>query len=137
MKKIWILERFENVEQIEASIEKSLADIETAKKTAEEKSIEDKDLDWFCDFENKYIEKCKKDIENGGRWLGWEGKCNYKTFCQTAIESLRRDRKDKKLQHEFRVLECELIDENSKGWIGNYKVVKENAGVMRYFYTQI
>ena len=125
MKKIWILERFENVEQIEASIEKSLADIETAKKTAEEKSIEDKDLDWFC------------DIENGGRWLGWEGKCNYKTFCQTAIESLRRDRKDKKLQHEFRVLECELIDENSKGWIGNYKVVKENVGVMRYFYTQI
>lgn len=133
MKKIWILERFENVQQIEAEIERTLANI----KEATQMDAEQEKIDWYRDFEQKYIETCKKDIENGGRWLGWEGKCNYKTFCQTAIESLRRDRKDKKLQHEFRVLECELIDENSKGWIGNYKVVKENAGVMRFFYTQI
>ena len=118
MKKVRILEKFETHEEMV----KYLADyegemFENVKATNPLKVGE---------FE-LFIERYKEQIEvnPNGRWIGFDGKSNYRQFCDVARASIRRNPNAK-----FRVVEGEIPDD-AKYWVG-YKFVKENEGVLRY-----
>lgn len=113
MKKIWILEKFETVEEMAKSYEEMT-------KSLEERNIEKDKVESFK-------EKYKKLLEENpnGIWCGFEGKTNYHQFCEIAKHAIRRNPKGK-----FRVVEG-IIDDNSKYWI-EYEFVKENEKVFKY-----
>lgn len=121
MKKVWVLERFVN-------------DIEMAETYAEIKEMNEElinegkvtDEVEIAKLNNMVTRWEKKMEENpNGYWSGFEGKSNYKTFCEVAKDAIRRNPYDK-----FRVIEGEIKDD-AKMWLG-YKVVKVNEGVLRY-----
>ena len=65
------------------------------------------------------------DENPNGHWYGFEGKTNYKQFCDVAKAAIRRN-----YGATFRVVEGE-IEDDAKYWSG-YKIVKVNSGVLRY-----
>lgn len=109
MKKVWILEKFETHEEMLNHLECF------------------KEYHAGDEHGNMLIESYAKVIEQNpdGRWIGFDGKTNYKSFCEVARGSIRRNPKSK-----FRVIEAEIQDD-AKSWFG-YKMVKENEGVLRY-----
>lgn len=117
MKKVWILERF-------ATHEEMTRDLKSYEEMFKELKVNHSDK--VKDFE-LFISQFKKTIEENpnGRWVGFDGKTNYRTFCDVARSSIRISPKAK-----FRVVEAEIRDD-AKSWVG-YKFVKENEGVLRY-----
>ena len=119
MKKVWILEKFESNE----AMVKTLSELEQMFKE-NKGNFDKKDIELM----NRTIASYKKKIEENpeGIWIGWEGKSNYRQFCDVAKAALRRADKSWK----FRVVEGE-IEDNAQHWC-DYKFVKENEGVLRY-----
>ena len=120
MKKVWILEKFASREEMlksQAENRVTLEMIKTSDNYAE---------DQIKDFE-EYVADYDKVVENNpnGRWYGFEGKTNYKQFCDRAKTAIRHNP-----DGIFRVVEGEIPD-NSNVWIG-YRFIKENEDVMRY-----
>ena len=119
MKKVWVLEKFASNEVMVKTLGELEQMLDESKDKLDEKGIESM---------NKTIASYKKMIDENpeGIWIGWEGKSNYRQFCEVAKDSLRRADKSWK----FRVVEGE-IEDNAKYWRG-YKFVKVNEGVLRY-----
>ena len=119
MKKVWILEKFESNEMMVKTLGELEQMFEESKDKLDERGIESM---------NRTIAYQKKMIEENpeGMWIGWEGKSNYRQFCEVAKDALRRADKSWK----FRVVEGE-IEDDAKYWCG-YKFVKVNEGVFRY-----
>lgn len=118
MKKVWILEKFETREEMLKYLEDYKNFLEKAKANHDEEEIK-----CWERVVTKYGEFVESTIE--GRWIGFDGKTVYRTFCDVAKASIRRNPNAK-----FRVVEGE-IEDDAKSWVG-YKIVKENEGVLRY-----
>ena len=120
MKKVWILEKFASREEMLKSQAENRATLEMIKTN-----------DSYTEDQIKYFEEYVADYDNvgennpNGRWYGFEGKANYKQFCDRAKASIRCNP-----DGIFRVVEGEIPD-NSNMWIG-YRFIKENEDVMRY-----
>ena len=122
MKKVWILEGFISKEKME----KSLKDLYDLEKKATTKDQIDSCLEMIDLYEKKLHEN------PDGYWLAYQGKTNYKYFCDEAHSTMRNLRKDKM---KWRVIEGSIRDD-AKTWCG-YEVVKENAGVMKYLWATL
>lgn len=118
MKKVWVLEKFADVEELKAGVENAKAGIEWAKTQSNEAMVE------AAEQYLKVAEKLLSENPNG-HWYGFEGKTNYKHFCQVAKDAINRHPDGK-----FRVVEG-TIDDCAKYWCG-YEVAKVNDGVYRY-----
>ena len=130
MKKVWILERYETKKELIAQVAGMYDMAKFAKENEEDANV------------TKHFEETAKNFEemvnalpdDGGRWSGWEGKSNYKVFCNVAIDAINRDAEQfGKSKHQFRVVEAE-IEDDAKYWAG-YKFIKVNEGVTRYLYA--
>lgn len=119
MKRVWVLEKYQTVEDMNRTLEQFIEMYESFKVDGTEEQILKA---------GKLIEMQRdKMAENtSGYWYGCEGKSVYKQFCEVAKYAIRRADKDAK----FRVVEGE-IEDDAKYWVG-YKFVKENEGVLRY-----
>lgn len=119
MKRVWVLEKYQTVEDMNRSLEQFIEMYESFKVDGTEEQILNA---------GKLIEMQRdKMAENpNGYWYGLEGKSVYKQFCEVAKCAIRRADKDAK----FRVVEGE-IEDDAKYWVG-YKFIKENEGVLRY-----
>lgn len=119
MKKVWVLEGFYSNEEMEKDFRGWLECLDKAIASGDEKGRETVE---------QILTLTRKNINENpeGEWVGYEGKTNYKQFCDCAINALKA-MSDKK---KFRVVEAEIEDE-AQYWNG-YKVVKENEGVLRY-----
>ena len=117
--KIWILEGFVTPEMIQEDIEKTRALAESVTKEEDLKLCQD------------MIESHEKRLEDhpGGYWMGYDGKTDYRTFCEFAKRTLRHYRDDN--GRKWRVLKAEIPDD-AKYWIGAYTNGVENEGVLRY-----
>lgn len=122
MKKVWILEGFVSREHMEKELG-GIVEMISKAKTKEE-------VDAVLEMEGMYKKVIEKNPE--GHWTAWQGKTNYKQFCDCAKETLRNMRKEKM---QWRVIEGAIEDEAST-WVG-YKIVKENNGVMRYLWATL
>ena len=119
MKKVWILEKFATVEEMNKSCEFYREAIELMR-------AEGKDEKEIAHFEEFVLSYEKLIAENpDGRWYGFEGKVIYRQFCDVAKAAIRRNPEGK-----FRVVEAE-IEDDAKTWNG-YKMTKVNDGVLRY-----
>lgn len=119
MKKVWILERYYTPEECLETANNLKEIIEQIK--SEGNVVEE---------EIHKIEESVKNLKElysnrKGKWVGFEGKCNYEAFIQVAKEAMLRNK-----NVEFRVVEGEIND-NSTYWKG-YKVKRINVRVMKY-----
>lgn len=121
MKKVWILESFIGEEEMK----KSEQDV--------------KDMIAFYEGDDEAVKTCKELLANvekkhrenpNGYWLGYQGKTNYKVFCDESRGTMR-NLKDRK----FRVLKAEIADD-ADTWSGYVNGV-ENDGVLRYLYATL
>ena len=122
MKKVWILEGFATREMMDKEMEellKEIADVQTEVEKVAAKEI----IKIHENAIRKYPE---------GRWAAYQGKTNYKQFCECAHETLRNM---KKKNMQWRVIEGQ-IEDDAKYWVG-YEPVKENPGVMRYLWATL
>lgn len=120
MTKVWVLEKYITVEEMNKHLAMSIELLETTK----EKDGSEEAITLCEDMIRKQEEKIKKNPN--GYWLGWEGKSIYKQFCNVAKAAINRAEKGT----QFRVVEGEIKDD-AKYWLG-YKIVKVNDGVLRY-----
>lgn len=119
--KVWILEKFESVDDMNKVCADMKSVVEYAKNNNDSFTKEQ-----INDFEEAVVAYENKIKENpNGYWYGFEGKTIYRQFCDVAKAAIRRNPNAK-----FRVVEGEIPD-GSKYWLG-YKFVKENEGVYRY-----
>ena len=119
--KVWILEKFESVEDMNKVHADMKSVVEYAKNNNDGFTKEQ-----INDFEEAVVAYENKIKENpNGYWYGFEGKTIYRQFCDVAKDAIRRNPNAK-----FRVVEGEIPD-SSKYWLG-YKFIKENKGVYRY-----
>ena len=118
MKKVWILEKFASREEMLNSQVRNRAMTEMAKASG---NYTEEQIEYLEDFAASY-DKVVESNPNG-RWYGFEGKANYKQFCDCAKEAIRRNP-----DGIFRIVEGEIPD-NSNMWIG-YRFIKENDKVM-------
>lgn len=118
MKKVWVLEKFADVEELKATVECAKNVVEWAKAQEDEDEVEGA---------LEYLAAAERMLANNpnGHWYGFEGKTNYKNFCQVAKDAINRNPSGK-----FRVVEG-MIDDCAKYWCG-YEVAKVNDGVYRY-----
>ena len=116
MKKVWILEKFEDADTMRKHLDdcKSMASREGL--PAEQAAA----LDNFVAAQEAILAEYPN-----GRWYGFEGKIIYRQFCDCAKAAIRRNPDGK-----FRVVEAE-IEDDAKYWPG-YKNAKVNEGVFRY-----
>lgn len=116
MKKVWILEKFESLEDMENMLAKTKAMADFCSNDAEAGKV--------C---AQMIDAMEKKIQNNpdGYWGGFEGKVDYKQFVECAKAAIQRN-----LGVKFRVVEG-LIEDSATMWPG-YKTVKVNDGVLRY-----
>ncbi len=119
MAKVWVLERFVN----DIEMANTLVDIKEMNEKLKEKISDENEIAKLDKMVTRWEKKMKENPN--GYWSGWEGKSNYKSFCNVAKDAIRRKPYDK-----FRVVEAEVKDD-SRTWLG-YKVVKVNDGVLRY-----
>lgn len=122
MKKVWILEGFISREKMEKNID----DLYDLKRKATSKEQIDACFEMIDIQERKLFENPK------GYWLPYQGKTNYKHFCDEAHSTMRNLRKD---GMKWRVIEGSIQDD-AKTWCG-YKVVRENNGVMKYLWATL
>lgn len=130
MKKIWILERYETKKELMSKLSGMMDMVKFAiENEQDEKSIERLKVS-VNDFETMVNALAYDE----GILVGWEGKSNYKVFCNAAIDAINRDvRTYGKSKHQFRVVEAE-IEDYKEYWV-DYKFIKVNDGVTRYLYA--
>lgn len=125
MKKVWILEKFAAAEEQAKSYEDLKEMVESAKNNNEMTDEQIAHIEQAVDNYKKMV-----DENPNGHWYGFEGKTNYKQFCDVAKAAIRRN-----YGATFRVVEGE-IEDDAKYWFG-YKIVKVNSGVFRYLMATI
>lgn len=119
MKKIWILEKLVDRDEMRKSYDDMKALLEEFKKEGVDE-IKIKNSEMFL------LEKKKEIDENpNGVWYGFEGKTIYRQFCDDARDAIRRNPGCK-----FRVVEAKIPDD-SKYWL-DYEPTRVNEGVLRY-----
>ncbi len=124
MKRVWVLEQYRTVEEMNRTLEQFVEMYQSfVEEGTEEQILKAGEL----------IEMQRDKIaENpNGYWSGAEGKSIYRQFCEVAKDAIKRADKGTK----FRVVEGE-IEDNAQYWIG-YKFVKENEGVLRYLMARV
>lgn len=116
MKKVWVLEKLETVEEMRETINR-LADMAEA----------------GDEMADELFTRLMKDLLDNpnGKWHGYCGKLNYKDFCWDAKDTIRRAEKGTK----FRVVKAE-IENDAKYWT-NYVNAVENEGVLKYLYATL
>ena len=126
MQKVWILEKFVSVEDLENVLVVAMEEEFNAKHAGKSEEI--------LTLLSKMTELQEKNLQNNpnGAWFGQEGKVHYQDFCKIAQENLRRN---KGKGYKFRVIEAE-VEDNSATWV-DYKFVKENEGVLKYLYATL
>lgn len=126
MKKVWILEALYTAEEMKRDLDTYLDMIQ---------HDEIKNCKEHLETANILISTAKRHLEEypNGKWVGYQGKTNYRQFCECACETLSN--KNFISSKEFRVVEA-LIDDDATYWT-NYKVVKENPGVLKYLLSQV
>ena len=124
MKNVWILEGFVTREQMD----KSLEDLKKTVEKADTEELKKVSVDWMETYQ-KII-----DENPEGYWLGYQGKTNYRQFCECAKETLRNMKKE---GMEWRVVKGQIADD-AQYWNG-YKnnPVEVNDGVMRYLWATL
>lgn len=124
MKKVWILEKFENHEEM-------LKILEDMKDMVEFTKSKDDCTDEVISAMNASVARYTQYIADNpdGVWIGLEGKTIYRQFCDVAKAAIRRNRKMNP-EIKFRVVEGE-IEDGTEYWLG-YKMTKVNDGVYRY-----
>ena len=125
MKKVWILEKFATAEEQAKSYEDLKAMVESAKNNSEMTEEQITQLEQAVANYKKVV-----DENPNGHWYGFEGKTNYKQFCDVAKAAIRRN-----YGATFRVVEGEIND-NAIYWAG-YEIIKVNHGVLRYLMATI
>jgi len=123
MKKVWILESYIGKEEMKKSEDDVMDMIAFYEEKGEPDSVK------TC---RELLEQVqKKHRENpDGYWLGYQGKINYKAFCDESRGTM------KNLKHrKFRVLKAE-IEDDADTW-SNYVNGVENDGVLRYLYATL
>lgn len=119
MKYVWVLEKYQTADKLREMI-KDFDDGSFNKEFSEEVRKT------FGEASLKLHEALAKNPD--GRWVGWQGKTNYKQFCEVAKASLNSSPKDK-----YRVVKAEL-DDDAEYWVG-YKNGVINEGVMKYLWA--
>lgn len=119
MTKVWILEKYITVEDMNKTLAQNTELYESVKENGTEEQIA-----MVEDIIQKWNDKM--EANPNGYWSGWEGKSVYRQFCEVAKAAIKRA--DKGTQ--FRVVEGEVQDD-AKYWCG-YKFVRENEGVLKY-----
>ena len=116
--KVWVLEKFASPTEMIKTLIDMIEMIESSRNTcsAEDSQKLDEGLDRFED---------KIEKNPSGFWSGFEGKINYKQFCNVAKDAIERNPNAK-----FRVVEGE-IDDKATTWT-NYRLVSVNEKVYRY-----
>ena len=124
MKSVWILEGFTTREQIDMDLKNFKKIVENAV-TEEEKRIS---ADWFQTYQKI------ADENPEGYWTGYQGKTNYRQFCECAKETLRNM---KERGMKWRVIKGQIPD-NAQYWNG-YKnnPVEVKDAVMRYLWATL
>ena len=122
MKKIWVLEGFIDRSQMI----KSLDDLYSMKA-----GLDSDDAKKACD-DAIIAYKKRIDSSHDGYWFGYEGKSSYRDFCICAKRVLKNMRKE---NMAWRVIEG-IIPDDAKSWL-DYKIVKENVGVMKYLWATL
>ena len=125
MKKVWILEKFATAEEQAKSYEDLKAMVETTKNNSEMTDEQIAQLEQAVANYKKVV-----DENPNGHWYGFEGKTNYKQFCDVAKAAIRRN-----YGATFRVVEGEIND-NAIYWAG-YEIIKVSHGVLRYLMATI
>lgn len=118
MKKVWILEQFTSAEEMYKTYE--------AVKAVRDNSNDANQIA-ACNDVLAGQEQLMAQYPDG-RWFGWEGKADYKVFCNRAAQALRDFPKA-----TFRVVEA-IIDDDATSWMG-YQVTKVNNDVLRYLHA--
>lgn len=127
MAKVWILERYITAEDMKKSIDdlSEMYKVAEAKEDATDRANAIKLVDEMIECERKTLDK-----NPNGYWLAYQGKTNYRTFCEVAKETMRN-----LYGSEFRVGKAD-IEDNSWTWVG-YKNFVQNDGVLRYLYATL
>lgn len=117
MRKVYILEKFETVDEMVKSIEEL--------KAAMVALPEDKRMDAMTAYEN-IVGTLEANLRNNpdGRWYGFEGKVLLKQFVPTAAAAMERNPDGK-----FRVVVAEIADD-AKYWNG-YQNAVVDQDIMR------
>lgn len=120
MKKVWVLEKWitpERAEQILKDLE-GVVEFAIAQGSPE---------DVIADM-RKCLDGAKGKFEErkNGYWCGWEGKINYRQFCDCARAAINRADAGTK----FRVVVGTIADD-AQQWTG-YTMTEVNDGVLRY-----
>lgn len=122
MKKVWILQRWETMEEMTETYN----DIKDMAANCSDEKLEP---EW-----KRLLECHQKTIEDNpnGRWRDIIGRSVYSQFIYVAREQmLLPSNKDK----QWRVVEGK-IEVDAKYWVG-YKFTKENDGILRYLYATV
>ena len=121
--KVWVLEKFASHTEMIKTLIDMIEIVESSRNicSAEDSQNFDKGLDRFED---------KIEKNPSGFWSGFEGKTNYKQFCNVAKDAIERNPNAK-----FRVVEGE-IDDKATTWI-NYRLVSVNDKVLKYLYATL
>lgn len=116
--KVWILEKFASPTEMIKTLIDMIEMVESSRNICSEE--DSKKLDEGLD---RLEDKIKKNPS--GFWSGFEGKTNYKQFCNVAKDAIERNPNAK-----FRVVEGE-IDDKATTWT-NYRLVSVNDKVLKY-----
>lgn len=118
MKKVWILEKFVSVEEMNESL-KGLKELQPTNENEREALKEA-----IAAYEKRIQESPK------GYWCGYAGRTNYNDFCREARRTMNNLKGSK-----FRVVKAEIGDVAHQ-WLGYVNPV-ENEGVLRYLYATL
>ncbi len=121
MKYVWVLERFVSAEETANKLQE-LKDM-----LAEATKDEDKEM------LTKIITSYEK--RQGGYWLGYVGRTNYKSWCWEAQDFIRRHQGTEFGKAPLRVVKAQIPDD-SRTWLG-YTNAVVNEGVLRYLYATL
>ena len=127
MKKVWVLEKWQDREAAIKTVESVLELLDKM----EEEYGPSEDVDRI---RSESIKKLTNDYNESfnGKWVGHIGRSIYKQFCEDAIECLRYEHNK---NSKFRVVSA-LIDDDATEWV-NYVNPVENDGVMKYLYVRL
>lgn len=121
MKNVWVLERF-------------VSEQETADRLAE---LQDMLANTTKDEDKETLELLIGAYEKrqGGHWLGYVGRTNYKSWCWDAKDFIRRHQGTEFGKAPLRVVKAQIPDD-SKTWL-DYTNAVVNEGVLRYLYATL
>ena len=123
MKTVWVLERFVGTEETEASI----ADLK-------EMLAEDMEDD-TRQVTQHAIAKLQARLQEGGYWLGYVGRSNYRDWCWDAKDFIRRHKGTEFGKAPLRVVKAQIPD-SSRTWV-EYTNAVVNEGVLKYLYATL